>query len=421
MNVLQVQRKQNVGTVANLYSDLKKHAPRCAIQVPSNLDEYRLCGKGELLQFLLTWAERCPDAPIVTHVSPHEPKAVAVSQLRRLFGEEHGFLLGLIARRFGLAPQRRFLYTSLAEMPAMLVEDAFRTCRIFESGEPLMKRSRVFLALDDLIDHEGVVLNAYTNVYRRRNPSYSPMKEAFRQLLAEIFKRAPRNILSHSGHALSLLGEVFDRVTQFTYELFENADRWAALPYQKSIRGILAHLHFRESPGEKPFHVQVGSENPLSDYLRQFLNADGFERTAFLELTVFDNGPTLATHFLGREPKSLQAECDATTNCLLLASGRSSSSSEGKGLYETMKLLNASGGFVRYRAKRLSLYRDFKSDPLNNRKLELLEAKGRDERQKEMRKELVLRDWLSHTAKNRIHAKAVGAFFTIIVPIEGIQ
>jgi hypothetical protein len=420
MNVLRIERKQNVGTVANLYSELKSQAPNCAVQVPSDLDEYRLCGKGEFLQFLLTWAASCPDAPVVTHISSQASSTSALSQLRKLFSEEHGFLLGLLTRRFGLAPQRHFLNTSLKELSPALVEDAFATCRIFEFGEPLLKRSRAFLAMDDLIDNESRVLNPYTKVYLRRNANYSAMKEAFSRLLIDVFKRTPRSTFARQMENQKSFHNFVDRVTRFTYELFENADRWGALPYQKSIRGILLHLHFRESIGEKPFHVQVGLENPLTDFLQRFVGADNYERTAFLELTVFDNGPTLATHFLGKEPKSLRAEYNATADCLLLASGRSSKWTEGKGLYETMKLLNSSGGFVRYRAKRLSLYRDFLADPIDLNKLEELEAQQRDDRHNLMREELVLKDWLSRTTNHRKHTKAVGTFFTIIVPVEGI-
>ncbi len=419
MNVLRIQRRQNVGTVGDLFSELKKHAPRCAVQVPSDLDEYRLCGKGEFLQFLLTWAELCPDAPVVTHISPQASSSSALSQLRKLFDQEHGFLLGLRARRFGLVPQRRFLDTRYEELPPSLVQEAFATCRIFDFGEPLFKGPRAFLAVDDGIDGEGRVLNPYTKVYLRRNPDYSPMKEAFRKLLGEVFHRAPKSAVPRRIQQANSFHVFLESVTQFAYELFENADRWGPQDYEQSIRGILVHLHFRES-GSKPFRSQVGSNNPLTEYLSRFADADGFERTPFLELSVFDNGRTLATHFLGKEPKSLGAEYNATADCLLLASGRSAKSSEGKGLYETMKLLNSSGGFVRYRAKRLSLYRDFLEDPLDTKKLEALETQERDERRKGMREQLFLKDWLSRTTKMRMHVKAVGTFFTIIVPVEGI-
>src|SRR5437016_5038929 len=48
MDVIRIQRKQNVNTVSDLYSELVDLAPKCAIQVPTDLDEYRLSGKGEL-------------------------------------------------------------------------------------------------------------------------------------------------------------------------------------------------------------------------------------------------------------------------------------------------------------------------------------------------------------------------------------
>ncbi len=420
MHILRIPRKQNIGTVAGLFSDLGQYAPRCAIQIPSDLDEYRLCGKGDFLQFLFTWATWCPEAPVVTHIPPETSNSSALIQLRKLFSEEHGFLLGLLARRFGLSPQRRFLDTRLNDLSPEVVEDAFLSSRIFELNQPISKGTRTFLAIDNLMDQDGSVLNPYAKVYIRRNPNYLTMKEAFKTLLETTFARLPKRVAKLARASLNLHANFLEQVSQFTYEIFENADRWGAYPYEKSIRGILAHFHFRESIGERPFHVQVGTDNPLSLYLRHFCNEEGYERTAFLELTIFDNGPTLATHYLGKEPKPLRAEYKATTDCLLLASGRSAKSSEGKGLYETMKLLNASHGFLRYRAKRLNLYRDFIANPLNLEELALLENEELAKRQTGMRKHLFLNDWHSRNTRPKPQAKAVGTFFTFIVPVEDI-
>ncbi len=48
--LLRIKRTQNVDTVAELYAELKKYAPKCVLQVPSDLDDYRMGGNPDFLK-----------------------------------------------------------------------------------------------------------------------------------------------------------------------------------------------------------------------------------------------------------------------------------------------------------------------------------------------------------------------------------
>ena len=378
-------------------------------------------GKGEFIQFLLTWAHDCPDAPLATHVQPVAEDDSVIRQLSSLFDQEHGFVLALLSRKYGVEAARSFLNTSNNPLRQDLVEQSLLKCQILVAKNPLLKGLRGFVGVDQIMNDGGGSADPFTKVYLRRTEGLSPMKTAFSQMLEELFARSGRLGAKSALPNQSILNTFIDRVSRFTYDLFENADRWGTNPYSNSIRGILVQLHVRETAHHKPLYTQVGTNNPLVDYLAHFVGDDGFEDTPFLEVTIFDNGPALAKHYLGRSPRSVAEESSATRKCLLLASGRSSKPTEGRGLYDTMKLLSQCRGMLHYRGNRLSVYRDFISDPLPVDKLAILEKTPPSEAEKAMMKLMFLRDWKTRATASGDHPPAVGALFTIVVPVKSIS
>ncbi len=419
--LIRIERTQNIDSVADLYHELKKHAPRCSIQVPNDLDDYRMGGKGEFIQFLLSWATDCPDQALTTYIQNANLEQPAAKQLSNLFDQEHGFIIGLRSRKFGVEAARMFVDVKNTSVPTEIVDRCLAGSRIFSSKNPMLRGLRGFVAVDQIMNDSKDHKDPFTQVYLRRTEGILPMKTAFSDLLRELLRRA-RNQRSKDLLPDALTLERFvERVSRFTYEVFENADRWGTNPYGNSVRGIIAQLHVKETEHFKPLNQQVGTGNPLASYLSNFVGTDGFETTPFFEVTIFDNGPTLAKHYLGRAPKSLTEELKATRKCLLLARGRSPSPNEGRGLYDTMKLLNECGGFLRYRANRLSVYRDFVTDPLATEELSRLETLPVSEAETPMMKLFSLRDWGSRKITPEEHPKAVGAMFTIIVPVKNLS
>jgi hypothetical protein len=421
MHIIKILRDQNDESVSTLLAELHRYAPKCAIQIPYDLDSYRLGGKGDLLQFILTWSRRCPDAPIYTHIQPNSPDSDAKAQLIKLFSQEHGFLLGLFTRAYGVELPRAFLRTTGARIDERILDEALNSTTAFTSSKPITKGTRAFLAIDDLLDQENRTLREFCRVYEKRKLGAHVMKTEFNGFLDNLFER-PRNIHRKFWSTYKSPPEDFTaKISSIAYELFENADRWGKPPYTRSIRGILLHLHYRESEGKRPLISEVGTNSPIRNYLRRFQSEDGYENTPFLEFSVFDNGIGLATQFKnGKTPRSVKTELNETISCLLFSSGSSSKANEGKGLYESMILLSKSKGFLHYKSGRLDLYRDFCSAPINELELRSLESKPPEVRQRAMRKILRLEEWKSKSQAVSESHKTVGALFTMIIPMGGL-
>jgi hypothetical protein len=422
MDIISIHSAQNVESIAGLYKHLyKERKTQCAIQVPTELRDYRMGGKGELLQFILTWADKYPDSPVVTHIPPNSSDANIRTYLENLFEQEHGFVLALRSRKWGLEVPREFADVKRVKVPHYLIEEALSGTGIFKTGQAMVKNLRTFIAVDDHIERGNLILQDYTKLYLKRTAARSPMKVGFAAQLKLLFDKQSRvrnQVASLNPMALS---GFIENITRFAYEVFENAGRWGTKEHGNSIRGILVHLHAREVESTKSLSEQVGSLNPIYSYLEHFKLDDGYENTSFLEITIFDNGPTLANHLLKRAPKNINEELKATRQCLLLASGRSSKSNEGQGLYDTIKLIHRCRGLIKYRGNRLSVFRDFVGDPLDETRLAELESIPRGEREKEMLNILYMKDWTSRMKSPEAHAAATGSLFTIIVPVKEIN
>ncbi|MBB5038016.1 hypothetical protein [Prosthecobacter dejongeii] len=416
-----VHSSQNVNSIAALYEALyQDEKANISLKLPTDLKDYRLGGKGELIQFILTWADKCPDASITTHIPSREDSDQVQIQLNNLFNQEHGFVLALRLRKWGLDNARVFTDIKGGVIAEDFVNQALSQTDIITSGQPTIKNLRMFVVVDDFIEYGENILEDYTKLYLRREQTRSPMKASYSAFLEIMFKRqAIIKTQSPIPHPVALKGFI-DSVARFAYELFENAGRWGTKQYGNSIRGILTHVHAREVKSTKPLYSQVGEDNPINDYLKRFQKADGYEDTAFLEITIFDNGPTLAKHFLKRAPKSISEELKATRQCLLLASGRSPKSNEGRGLYDSIKLINRCRGLIKYKGNRLSVFRDFFIDPLDDEKIAALELEPQEKRYAKMLHLLFMNDWNTRLKSPSPHPVASGSFFTIIVPVKEI-
>jgi hypothetical protein len=84
-----------------------------------------------------------------------------------------------------------------------------------------------------------------------------------------------------------------------------------------------------------------------------------------MEINVFDNGPGLASKYLGKplSEVSVKQEWEAVQACWGKWATTSDRQNKGLGLYRVAQTLTESRGFLRLRTGRLSLYRDFSDRP----------------------------------------------------------
>lgn len=192
-------------------------------------------------------------------------------------------------------------------------------------------------------------------------------------------------------------------------ELFSNTHDHArrdidGKPYKKSVRGVHAAFHYVD-----PSRIdEVANGLPmLAAYLKQHISGWRGSYLQFVELSIFDSGPGLATKAL-RCPLAaipLDKELDAVSSCFLKHVSSKARPTDGLGLYRTMGLLKARSGFMRLRTGRLSLYRAFAPDEPTPGKSELSPL------------DIQFADAASGERVPKEMAPAVGVVATILLPI----
>ncbi len=268
-------------------------------------------GRGDLIQFLLTWADRFPTSDVVTHIQPSASSEEAINQLQSLFDTEHGFVVSRISQKNALLPSRHFCRTDGTQLEESIVVSAFDSPLIKNRPRPMEKGYRGFLCLDNDLEERKEYLPGFSNVYKSRAHGFAA-REEFDDLLWRLTNRAVKAIKNRDlaeGLTSPKLKTVLSNSSRIFYELFENADRWGRRDFgENSIRGAMVAVHFRESITQTSLSKQVDKDSPLFAYLSESKSIHGAESQEFVEISVFDNGPTLARQYLGRNPRTLKEE-----------------------------------------------------------------------------------------------------------------
>ncbi|MBK9278360.1 MAG: hypothetical protein IPM93_09315 [Candidatus Obscuribacter sp.] len=160
------------------------------------------------------------------------------------------------------------------------------------------------------------------------------------------------------------------------YEVFRNTEEHAMADIKgdaltRSIRGLQARHHALSPESLKNV---VGDFTPLANYCRRLQPNAGSTHVNIMELSVFDSGPGFAQSWT-KQPLSelsLEQERQAVLECFSVGSSKAHRGF-GQGLPHVVRLLIRTGGFLRLRTGRLSLFYDFaESPPCDNSDLELL-------------------------------------------------
>ncbi|MEZ9058307.1 hypothetical protein [Vibrio pelagius] len=116
----------------------------------------------------------------------------------------------------------------------------------------------------------------------------------------------------------------------------------------------------------------IGNNEVLEDY---FLGVEGTSRSnnRFIEISIVDSGLGYSGRWLADNPEdgvleelSIVEEYEILKKCFRFRSTSSNNLVKGNGLPAIMSMLTRLNGFMRIRSNRLSLYRDFISQPFNN-------------------------------------------------------
>ncbi|MEZ6039633.1 MAG: hypothetical protein R3C20_03955 [Planctomycetaceae bacterium] len=191
------------------------------------------------------------------------------------------------------------------------------------------------------------------------------------------------------------------------YELIKNTHDWGRtgvdnVPLRPSVRGI---LFTRLNVNLEGAIASAGGNPALESYVTSLGQRSRDNYVRFLELSVFDSGPGLASRWLSKpltDDVTAEEELAACFSCLSKHKTSSRASNRGLGLYDVMHTLDELHGFMRLRTGRLALFRDFVSSPLQA---------------DEQMNGPTLFDWHSaSTVPTRI-PQTTGTLFTMVIPL----
>lgn len=383
--MLKIEKSQSVADVEGYYHLLAQDPVDVDLTVPTNLREAHLGAVGALIQFLITWSKRYPNARLLLHTTDESKFSV---HLENLSTSHHGVLALLLASDVLSANKTKSVTESAQRITQLSIEKM--TSRQY--GDTSGGESLLFCA-----DWKSPRSRFIHQFYHPTDNSYADVRSHsdFVTLASGLIEHISRHLKRHVPPGPELrhnLGTIF-------YELFKNTHKWArtdadGVPINKSIRGLRLQFTSRET-----IRPSALSERHVT-YLESLTNKLGL--CDILEITIFDSGPGLAARALEREldaSTTLSDEYALVLSRLQLRATSSSTSHHGIGLVEVMRTLTKAKAFARLRTGRLALCRDFLSSPF------------------EKDDDIWLDDWTTGTKTLSELPRAEGLLFTILMPV----
>jgi hypothetical protein len=381
--VLRVVKCQSINAIEALYRPLQSAPHNLDLSIPTTTTDAHLGAIGSLIQFISTWAKRCPSGHLLMHDKDEKKLKLHITNL----SSTHHGLVALLASRAVLSSDKRLDLSLEAEIAALLVLSVMRDNSLgYVTGPELL-----------LICADATTLCRMPQLYHDLPELQGKVRsqEEFVELAGASFDRLSKLYKRSEG----LREDLKQELGTVLYELFKNTDLWATTeidnsPVERSVRGIRLELTTCRN-------LRLES---LADQHQQYVD----RMTALLgerdllEIAVFDSGPGLASRALERTPDertSLHDEYLAVIKCLRLHASTTSKSHRGVGLLEVMRSLTRANGFLRIRTGRLALYRDFCSSPLNSAD------------------DLYLYDWSTGSTSLSDCGRAEGLLLSMLIPV----
>jgi hypothetical protein len=387
---LEISGTQTIPIVEDALRHVERSDEPCDIKLATHLKAWRIGGKAALLQCLITWGRRHPHSRLITYWTPESENRERY--LERLIARDVGLVATMMAGDIVSSSGE-----SLKEQSYALAHDRVKS--MWHGARGAGRGSGVLLACFDRTSLANLPAFYFRSGQLKGNREYQ-------SLVNELIERtAPDPAITHVDASTQ------QGLEAILCELIRNTHQWArdderGARITRSVRGLLFEAH--NAPTEE-FLAAVDGCPPLQVYVNHTRFAHEGGRQRFLEMSVFDSGPGLASRWLSRgtESMSLDEEYDACLKCLLKHGSSSNDRGRGLGLHHVMRTLTALGGFLRVRTGRLSLYRDFEEAPY-------LERQSRPDRE-----EVELHDWQSQTTSQRTMGSAVaGTLYTMLFPLQ---
>lgn len=356
--------------------------PEKEIQIPVRPQKWWLGGELALVQLTATWARLQPEATLVTHIAPDEdPERQLKALSRRLFGFTSLLLADEIVDR-NRSEDRNLKSAAYAQCQTI-------ARRMHGPVSSFAMGAKVFLVC---VDHS--TLWAIPWLYSK--DAVVADRISFTSLVKQLIEK-----ISIQGTHQPITHELLPKLGAILHELFKNTDEWGKTninrrPFRRSVRGLTVERH-------RWHKTKLPLPENYPAFKRFFAMCPEFaEHYRFLEFSVFDTGVGLAKQWLKLESLdsiSLSEELIACEECLRKNRTSSHNRNKGLGLAEVMSTLNELGAFLRLRTGRLSLYRDFRSQPMTTSE------------------DANLFDLRTSSLEPTGHAQASGAAYQILIPL----
>ena len=352
-------------------------------------------GSASFAQALITWARTHDPSTLVTYAQADGNKTTLENLARRLYGFVGMMMATDIVAVDGIKSVRPIAYSEARNYALAMNKSQF---------SDTAKGVSVNLVC---VDHS--TLGYLSPFYHGQELNYQMKSERdFLDLTSKILdfsipeSSRRRFRLQDSNDIGGILRELFANTHDHSRTDIDGR------PWRKSVRGIhTAHHMIRVD--------RIAESSKGLPSLRRYLEAHGEgvqdENIQFLELSVFDSGPGFAARMLRAkidENVSLEREYEAVNKCFIKHVSSKPRKTDGLGLFRTLGLLKANGGFLRLRTGRLSLYKAF--DPNPSRTISELNDD-----------DVLMRDAITGSDSLTLRAAAEGALVSIFMPVGGVQ
>lgn len=180
-----------------------------------------------------------------------------------------------------------------------------------------------------------------------------------------ILQRFVKNTINES----TLSNDDMDSLGELIFEIVENTHQHGKLDYEngKQDRSVRAVVIDHKLITENQDSSNIGGSNTvITDYLEKLREVN---RTVhILEISIFDSGPGIAKNLAPKLKLDIVNVSDEVkTICASFAKGVTSKADDkgvGRGLHNVRKVLDERNGFISIRTGRVSLYRDFNKNVL---------------------------------------------------------
>lgn len=350
---LTLPQRASITEVDTFLTTLVDAPPDAPLLVPTSLRLRQLGGTPASIQAIISWARRCPEGELRTHVQDGEPPDETNKRMERLLTADHGLVAaGLAARvktrsggrELDVENQLRRRLNSMGTVPnAKRGAKALLMCldnTVFASPRTLYQPRSSFEE-PELRDHEGFL--------------------ALSRELGSAITRGPGT----AGAPSPLDNPDFSALL---LELLRNTHDWArsrpdGRRYEPSARGVRIELHNLD-----PDQTDALTEGAPSfaRFLRHSALRPFEGRTRLVELAIFDSGPGLAARRLAEQGEPCPTpglEYMAVRDCLARHFSAAHDPARGSGLHRVLMKLTLMHGFMILRTGGVHLYRDFVQQP----------------------------------------------------------